>query len=371
MNASDRKFPLPKRVIIHIDLDYFFAQVEERRRPEIAGIPVAVCVYTDEEKTKGVVSTANYVARKYGVHSGMPVSQAKALLKDKNAVFLPVDRELYESVSFAIAETLAGYADAFEQSSIDEFYLDVSNRTAGDYAAAERLAGDIKNELLKKFKLTCSIGIAPNKLVAKIAAGTKKPDGFVVVKPEEVESFLSPLDVERIPGIGGKTRDYLNSKGIRTIGDLQNADFAALAGEIGKNAAGALYGYSHGIDNSPVAMAASQKQISRITTLGKPAETVEEIEGTVSVLAGEIAAELALQKLACRTIGINAVDAGMQAHSKSKTLLSPTQDAKTIEKTAIGLYKALFLEKRVAVRRVGIRAEHLQTTEGQKTLFEF
>ncbi len=368
-NALD--CPTPKRIVIHVDLDYFFAQVEERRRPEMAGRPVVVCVYTDAEKTKGVVSTANYIARKFGVHSAMPVSRAKELLRDKNAVFLPVDHETYGKISLAIAETLASYADAFEQGSVDEFYLEVGERTGQDYDAAEKLALELKNRLLKDFGLTCSVGVAQNKLVAKIAAGIKKPDGLVVVKPEETRDFLGPLEVDRIPGIGKKTKEYLNSRRIRTIAELRKADFAALAEEIGKNAAGALFECSHGIDNSPVAMPASRKQISRIATLKGPAEIAEELEGLLSELAEEISRELVQEKLACRTIGINAVDSNMQAYSKSRTLLSPTQDAKTIEKTALELYRALFLERHPVLRRAGIRAEQLESTEGQKTLFEF
>lgn len=368
-NALDR--PTPKRIVIHIDLDYFFAQVEERRQPEIAGRPVVVCVYTDAEKTKGVVSTANYEARKFGVHSAMPISRAKAQLRGKGAVFLPVDHETYGRISLAIAETLAPYADAFEQGSVDEFYLEIGERTGHDYDAAEKLARELKNRLLNGFKLTCSVGVAQNKLVAKIAAGIKKPDGLTVVKPEETRDFLGPLEVDRIPGIGKKTKEYLNSRGIRTIAELRKADFAVLAEEIGKNAAGTLFEYSHGIDNSPVVMPASRKQISRIATLKEPAETAEELEDLLSELAREISIELALEKLACRTIGINAIDSNMQMHSRSRTLFSQAQDAKTIEKTALELYRALFLEKHPVLRRAGIRVEHLESTEGQRTLFEF
>jgi len=359
------------RIIIHLDLDYFFAQVEERRRPGIADKPVVVCVYTNEEKTKGVVSTANYIARKSGVHSAMPVSQAKSLLKGKDAVFLPVDHETYEKISLEIAETLAEYADAFEQSSIDEFYLDVSGRTKGSYSAAEKLAREIKNKLVEKFGLTCSVGIAPNKLVAKIAAGLKKPDGLAVVVPEAVEDFLGPLEVDKIPGVGAKTKEFLNSRGIRTVKELREADFAALAEEIGKSAAGTLFQYSRGIDDSPVMPATAQKQLSRIATLKEPAQFHEEIEGIVASLASEIAQKLVEYKLSCKAVGINAVDSAMAAHSKSRTLLSPTQDAKTIEKTALELYRELFSEKRLLIRRVGVRVEQLDNTEGQKKLFDF
>jgi len=330
-----------------------------------------VCVYTDREKEKGVVSTANYIARKYGVHSGMPIMQAKKLLAKKDAVFLPVDRQLYEEISLGIASTLAEYADALEQSSIDEFYLDISEKTGGDYEKAAGIANDIKNRILEKFKLTCSIGIAPNKLLAKMAAGYRKPDGLTIVKPEDVNDFLGPLEVDKIPGIGKVMKEYLRKKGITTIAQLRNADFGEIAKEVGKKTAEALAMYSRGEDNSPVMNAPGQKQISRITTLREYAETIEQIAGIVGKLSEEIALELKKQNLSCWVIGINAIDDKMRAYSKSRKFSFSIQDEKMIEKTALELYRELFLEHHVVLRRIGVRVEQLEKQEGQKTLFEF
>jgi len=330
-----------------------------------------VCVYTDVEKEKGVVSTANYIARKYGVHSGMPIMQAKKLLAKRDSVFLPVNRQLYEQISVEIANTLAEYADVLEQSSIDEFYLDISKKTNNNYEKAVMIANDIKNKILEKFKLTCSIGIGPNKLLAKMAASYKKPDGLTIVKPSDVDDFLGPLEVDKIPGIGKVMKEYLQKKGITTIAQLRNADFGEIAKEVGKKTAEALAMYSRGEDNSPVVNAQSQKQISRITTLREYAETIEQIADIVEKLSEEIALELKKQNLSCWVIGINAIDDKMRAYSKSRKFSFAIQDEKTIEKIALELYRELFLEHQVVLRRIGVRVEQLEKQEGQKTLFEF
>lgn len=360
-----------ERIVLHLDLDYFFAQVEERQRPEISSRPVVVCIYSDVERGRGAVSTANYIARRFGVHSGMAIFQARRLLAGKNAVFLPANHELYGRVSLAIAETLLPYADAFEQASVDEFYLEIGEKCKESYRTAEELGKRIKRELVEKFKLTCSVGIGPNKLIAKIAAGFRKPDGITVVTPTSVQAFLDPLDVDKIPGIGGKTKQYLESKGITKIAELRIADRGLLAEELGKNAAGMLFEYARGIDNSAVANAEEQKQFSRITTLRQMAETVDEIQEEVAALATDIANELQNENLVCKVIGINAIDANMRAHSRSRTLFSAAQEAAVIEKTAFELYKEFFTEVHVPLRRIGVKVEKLESRKGQKSLGEF
>ncbi|MFH1222075.1 MAG: DNA polymerase IV [Candidatus Micrarchaeota archaeon] len=354
-----------ERIVLHLDLDYFFAQVEERQRPEIASKPVVVCIYSDVERGRGAVSTANYIARKFGVHSGIAIFQARRLLAGKNAVFLPANHELYGRVSLAIAETLLPYADAFEQASVDEFYLEISS----SYRAAEELAKKIKRELVEKFGLTCSVGVGPNKLIAKMAASFKKPDGLTVVSPVAVQSFLDPLDVDKIPGIGQKTNQYLQSKNIRKIAELRMTDRGLLAEELGKNAAGMLFEYAHGIDNSVVANAEEQKQFSRIKTLKEPAESLEAVD--VEELIADIVSALEQENLVCRVIGINIIDSGMRAHTRSKTLPQPTRDGEVIRKVVIELLREFFAEASVPVRRVGVRVERLESRKGQKSLGEF
>ena len=193
------------RIVMLVDLDYFYAQCEEIRNPTIKNKPVVVCVFSGRTKDSGVVSTANYVARKYGVYSGISILLAKKKLKDVDAVFLPVDTEFYKEISDKIMVTLRIHADRFEQVGIDEAYMDVTKRIKTNYSAAKELAEIIKHEVFILQKLTCSIGIGPNKLVAKIAADIKKPDGLTMVRPGGVRSFLSPLSVRSLVGVGKKT----------------------------------------------------------------------------------------------------------------------------------------------------------------------
>ncbi|NYZ77676.1 DNA polymerase IV, partial [Candidatus Micrarchaeota archaeon] len=280
------------RVILHLDLDYFFAQAEEREHPEYAARPVIVCVYTDIERGRGVVSTANYKARAFGVHSGMPIFQAKKLAHGKGAIFLPGNYGLYERLSLGIAEIVMKHGAAFEQSSIDEFFLDISPECNGDYEKAKGIAEKVKKGIIAKYGLTCSIGIGPNKLVAKIASDFKKPGGLTIVLPEKVQKFLDILPVDRIPGIGRKTKEYFDAKGIETVGDLRKTDPTILAEEFGKLMGGWLHNAARGIDESPVGVFEEQKQFSRIKTLREPSRELALIAEEMRVLVKDVVAEL-------------------------------------------------------------------------------
>src|SRR3989304_595178 len=180
-----------KRVILHMDMDHFYTAVEEREHPEYKGNPVVVGADPKEGKGRGVVSTSNYEARKAGVRSGMPISRAWKLCPE--AIYLPPNFPLYIKVSKEIMEIAQKYADKFEQWGIDEAFLDVSTRVK-DYTDAEALANQIKREITMKEQLTCSIGIGPNKLIAKMASEYRKPDGLTVVKDAETEAFLTTVN---------------------------------------------------------------------------------------------------------------------------------------------------------------------------------
>ncbi len=206
-----------ERFIFHLDMDHFYTAVEERERPEIRGKPVIVGADPKGGKGRGVVSTSNYVARKVGVRSGMPISQAWRLCPE--AVYLPPNFPLYIKVSDEIMAIARRYAGKFEQWGIDEAFLDVTGKVS-DYVEAEALACQIKQEIKEKESLTCSIGVGPNKLVAKVASDFQKPDGLTVVRDEEVEVFLAPLPVRKLLWVGRKTEAKLKALGVNTIGDL-------------------------------------------------------------------------------------------------------------------------------------------------------
>jgi len=214
------------RIIAHIDMDAFYAAVEERYHPELRGRPVVVGADPKGGKGRGVVTAANYAARKYGIRSALPISRAWRLAEvarkrgEAEAVFVRGDRSLYREVSNRIMAIVAQGADAFEEASIDEAYLDLS--ALGQMERAEAHAMVLKTEVVAREGLTCSVGIGPNKLVAKIASDFKKPDGLTVVRPEAVQAFLDPLRIRVIPGVGPKTEAFLHGKGIRTVAELHN-----------------------------------------------------------------------------------------------------------------------------------------------------
>ena len=195
------------RVVFHVDFDYFFAQCEEIRIPDLKSKPVCVCVFSDRGGDSGAIATANYIAREFGVKLGMPISFAKKRLEErKEAIFLPVDFDYYLEISEKAMSIIKESADIFEYVGKDEAYLDVTDRVEGNFDKASHLAQQIKNSIRDKVKLGCSIGVSSNKLIAKIASDFRKPDGLTVVSPEKVEEFLEKLKIRAIPGIGKKQK---------------------------------------------------------------------------------------------------------------------------------------------------------------------
>ena len=250
-----------------VDLDYFYAQVEEKRNPSIKDKPVVVCVYSGRTEESGVVATANYIARKYGVNSGIPIVLAKKRLEGVDFVFIRMDHDYYKQVSDRIMDILKSRSDGFEQMGIDEAYLDISKRSGLSYQMATEMARAIKEEIKNQEGLTCSIGVGPNKLIAKIASDVEKPDGLTVVRPEEVLQFLYPMAVNRIVGVGKKTSEKLECMGIKTIGDLAALDVQRLMEAFGDSLGTYLHNASKGMDEDPIRERGDAESISRIATL--------------------------------------------------------------------------------------------------------
>jgi DNA polymerase IV (DinB-like DNA polymerase) len=352
-----------KRIILHVDMDHFFTAIEERMHPEYRGKPVIVGADPKEGKGRGVVSTCNYEARKYGVRSGMPISRAWKLCP--NAIYLPVNYELYTKVSERIMAILRKYADKFESWGIDEAFLDVTTRVK-DYAEAEALARQIKKEILEKEGLTCSIGIGPNKLVAKIASDHQKPDGLTVVTEEEAEKFLAPLPVRKLLWVGRKTEQKLRAMGIKTIGDLARHDPTVLAetfGVIGTQ----LYLMAHGIDKSEVEEQRQIKSISRDITFEEDTSDFNLVLDTLEKLAEEVHNDLMRQQLYFKTVTVRVRYENFETHTHSKTLPFMTNRLQDLKKTAKELIQD-YLKPERKIRLIGVRVSNFISAEKQKTL---
>jgi DNA polymerase IV (DinB-like DNA polymerase) len=355
-----------------VDLDYFFAQCEERRNPSIKDKPVVVCVYSGRTEDSGAVSTANYVARKYGVKSGIPIALAKQKLKDVDSVFLPVDKEFYREISDRIMEILRSHADVFEHVGIDEAYLDVTQRTKADYQEAERLAQIIKDDVLAQEQLTCSVGVGPNKLVAKIAADIQKPDGLTVVRPHELHVFLSPLHVRRLVGVGRKTEQKLETLGVRTVGQLAQFDVQKLIEIFGRKLGTYFHNTSNGVDDEPVQERSEPESLSRIATLKEDTKDSAVILDEAYRLCDEVYSRLLQLELVYRSVSIYVVAGDLSVHSRSKTFENPASDLETFKKTVKELFEKFHDESDVEARRIGVKLSSLAKKETlQKQITSF
>lgn len=351
------------RIIFHVDMDQFFAAVEEREHPEIRGKPVVVGADPKEGKGRGVVSTCNYEARKYGVRSGMPIS--KAWKRCQDAVYLPVNFPLYVDVSKRIMNILRAHADKFESWGIDEGYLDVSTR-AKDFEGAKRLAQAIKKEIYEKEKLTCSIGIGPNKLVAKIASDFQKPDGLTVVEEKDVKSFLWPLPVGKLLWVGKKTEQKLKDLGIKTIGDLANYDPSVLTEKFGVMGT-QLYLSAQGVDRSVVQERWEIKSMSRDVTFEEDTSDSEVIFGTLDALSEQVHKQLTESNFNFRTVTVKVRYKNFETHTHGRTLPFLTDRLSDIQKTAKELIQA-YLSPERKIRLIGVRLSNLVSSEKQKKL---
>ncbi len=355
------------RVVMLADFDYFFAQCEELRNPKLKGKPVVVGVYSGRTEESGAVSTANYVARAYGVKSGIPLYLAKKRLQGTEAIFLPVDDDYYEQISNTIMSYLRGYADSFEQTSIDEAYLDVTRKVDGSFQEARDLAEKMKREVKKKLDITFSVGIGPNKLVAKIAAENQKPDGLTVVRPEEVEGFLSSLPVERLLGVGRKTARKLGAFGVETIGELARYDIQRLVETFGKKLGVYFHNAAQGVNNEPVHETGAAESISRISTLKENTRDLMVLLEKTDHLVDDIHRELVQRNIGFKQVAVIAVMTDLRIRSRSKTLEAATRDADTLRNIVRELFEKFLGESELEVRRVGVKISGFVREEAEQS----
>jgi len=356
---SDRR-----RIIFHLDMDHFYTAVEEREQPALKGKPVIAGADPKEGKGRGVVHTCNYEARKLNIRSGMPISRAWRLCPE--AVYLRPNFALYAKVSNEIMSIARKYVDKFEQWGIDEAFLDVTSK-AKDFADAEVLAKRIKEEIYEKERLTCSIGIGPNKLVAKIASDYQKPNGLTTVKEEEAKSFLAPLPVRKLLWVGRKTEQKLAEMEIKTIGDLARYDPSVLAESFGV-AGHQLYLMANGIDRSEVQERGETKSISREVTFEEDTSDQQLVLTTLDKLSEEVHKDTVNQNLYFKTVTIKVRYENFETHTHCKTLPLMSSQLRDLTETARELMWH-YLKPERKIRLIGVRVSNLESARKQKTLF--
>ena len=360
------------QVVFHVDFDYFFAQCEEIRSPELKTKPVCVCIFSDRGGDSGAIATANYTARKYNVNSGLPIAFAKKRLKEReDAVFLPADFAFYSDRSEKAMNMIKQYADVFEYVGKDEAYLDVTKKTEGDFDIAAHLAQQIKNSIRDKIKLTCSIGVSPNKLVSKIASDYKKPDGLTVVPPDKIESFLDPLKIRRIPGIGKKTEEVFAKMKIETIGQLKELDVFALNQKFGRKSGTHIYNAIRGIYHEPVKERELRIQFSKIVTLKKDSKDFDFLAKNLSEICKELHSVVLKNNRMFKSVGIQFVQSDLSNKSKSKMLKNPTLNLGELEKNAKQLLQEALEDQELLVRRLGVKVSELSEMEGQSDITSY
>ena len=350
-----------QRIILHLDMDSFYASVEMRENPELKGKPVVIGADPKNGTGRGVVSTCSYEARAFGIRSAMPISQAFVLCP--HAIFLPPYFPRYAKYSAEVMAILISHELPFQQVSIDEAFLDVS--AVGNYSEATDLAERIRNDIRTQLGLTCSIGIAPTKVVAKIASDVDKPDGLTVVEPENLFSFLAPMPVRKIPGVGRKAEAELFEMGIRTIKDLAEHDIQVLIARFGRSAI-ALQAIASGIDDDIVEERDTVKSVSRETTFLKDINDEQVIAATMDALAREVCRNLSDESLRCRTVTIKVRYHGFVTKTKARTLPHYTDDEKTVRSFANSLLRDIFDDR--PIRLLGIRLSTFEKRDARQMI---
>jgi DNA polymerase IV (DinB-like DNA polymerase) len=283
------------RIVVHVDMDAFYAAVEERCNPQLRGLPVVVGADPKDGGGRGVVTTANYKARKFGIHSALPISRAWRLAEaarkrgEPATVFIRTNFRLYEDVSARIMQILQRGADSFEEASIDEAYLEISS--LGSFEAARERMTALKAEIREKEGLSCSVGIGPNKLIAKIVSGSNKPDGLTLIRQETVLEFLDPLPIRVIPGIGPKSESFLHEQNIRTVKDLREVPEPRLTEWFGKWGQ-SLFEKAQGIDDSAVSNDWTRKSVGEQETFERDTRSPSFVTAQLNGMAERVVSKL-------------------------------------------------------------------------------
>lgn len=351
------------RLIAHIDLDAFFAAVEQRDNPSLRGKPVVIGADPRGGQGRGVVSTASYEARKYGIHSAMPISTAYK--RCPHAVFLPVNGEKYSRVSRQVFAILEEFTPHIQPVSIDEAFMDLSGSFhlfGGELAAARRLKERIRQET----GLTASVGMAPVKYVAKIASDYNKPDGLLWVQEQDMLEFLHGLDIGKLWGVGPKTKEALQQKKIFTVKDLARISLDDMVKAFGQHGAH-LYNLAHGIDPREVVDDDGIKSVSHEHTFDQDTSDRDELEKVLLVLSEKTSRRLRRHELKGKTVTVKIRLQGFKTYTRARTLPEKTNFCDTIFRTAKDIFREFSPQQ--PVRLLGVRVSNFEEEYVQESLF--
>ena len=382
------------KAILHVDINSFYSSCEEIKNPSLKGKPHAVIMTPQNSNniTKGAVTTCSYEAKKLGIKSAMPLYKALELCP--NLILHGVDKKFYEKISNEVMEILEGYADIFEQASIDEAYLDCTNKISTTDLMVDEYAQEIKKSIKEKCGgLLTSIGIAPTKSVAKIASDYQKPDGLTIIHFNELKNFLNPLDVEAISGIGIKTQKILKEQmNIKTIGQLSNTDVQLLIERFGKKVGTWMWQVANGLDNDPVLPRRNHISLSNESTLEFITYDKEIIKQSLYELIDELYERIKNNKYQFRTVGIKLMRTDFSVETREKSYIKYQYERKSIESLIEELLDKFNLEdnnlvipsrnitkKFLPIRKVGLKVSNLIAIEKsnkdneykQKTLLDY
>ena len=348
------------RVIFHVDMDAFFAAVEQRDCPDYRDKPVIVGADPKGGQGRGVVAACSYQARSFGIHSALPISRAFRLCPD--GVYLRPDMKRYVQVSQKIREIFHTYTDAVEPLSIDEAFLDMSHAVHDSDSALE-VARSLKATILKEQRLTSSIGIAPNKFVAKIASDIEKPEGLVLVSPSDIQSFLDPLAISRLWGVGPKTESKLVKMGIKTILQLRHYDKIILIERFGRFGEH-LWKLSNGIDERTLVVQREAKSMGHEKTFPEDVGDIETLEKTLKLLCGKVSGRLCTRGLAGRTVTLKLRYSDFTTITRQTTFPRPVESADHIYPAVYKLLKK-FRDPKQRIRLVGVSVSSLEMESDQ------
>lgn len=355
---------MPSPVIVHVDLDAFFASVEQRDRPSLRGRPVVIGANPKGGRGRGVVSTCSYEARRYGIHSAMPISQAYRLCP--GAAFLPVDMDKYREASDKVFSIFYDFTPDIEPLSIDEAFLDMTG-SFHFYQTPVKACLALKQRVRKEVGLTVSAGIAPVKMVAKIASSICKPDGLREIKEGEILNFLWPLTIDKLWGVGPKTQQGLNRMGIRTVGELAAASAEVLGKKFGESGLH-LHALANGIDPRPVETTEEIKSVSHEHTFDEDTADAGLVRKTILVISEKLSRRLRKNGLQGRTVTVKIRLEGFKTYARAATLPERTNFTDVILGTARKIFEG-FYRPGMKIRLIGVRVSQFEDAYIKESLF--